>query len=529
MIRDESIFESKTEHEETQNSIIGDYTGVSTRKSDVKRSSIQTIFNISNTMMGTALFVVPVGFYISGLLTAVICAIFMCFLSYWTCNLIIIHSRNDETDYSQAIIRILGKNWERLFNFISTILLWLVAIIHYILMANVLYCILKRIFSSEHWPGFSDITFSSFSMQYTGIILFIILGVLYQIRSISILLAINDKGIYLIFSYCLIIIYLGIRALIKVEFTYALFGSIGKNSEGREIILFDFNLTEILGVFSIAFFLHNIATGMMKKNKFSENNSRDLGIGYFIVLVCYCFMGVFGTFAASALFNAEYSKFNGQMPNNILEFFSSDNSFLFPFEYIIITIALSMTLIQLTSVMPILLFFSKRQFFALFSVSDEDLTAYQNTTFNIIFNLSCLAFEIFVFTPSKVISLTGTIAGLLLIYIIPIFTHMKCVYFKRENAIDTDIHVYNQDSHGTKNAAENDNSYSNSSNNIENLSKSILNEKLYREMNVVCLTDSNHEKGNIVLVSIFYGLFILYGLFVFCYQIYLEIVKIINL
>ena len=268
-----------------------------------KRSSLETTFNIVNTMMGTALLVMPVNFYKSGMISSIITAIIMAAISFWTCNLCVIHSRDDEIDYPVSIKRILGKLWAHVFNLTSMILLLFVGVIHFILMSNMLYTIFKNFLSDpDNYPKLDNITFSMFSMQYASIIIAILCVVLFSFKGISFILKINDKGIYLILTFTLFIIYLGCKALFTENISFVYFHDKSKNEAELEIVLFGYNLTEIIGVYSLAFMIHNSIVGMMKTNVNQDNNSRDLLFAYIIVLLKYLVLGILGSFAYAAFY-----------------------------------------------------------------------------------------------------------------------------------------------------------------------------------------------------------------------------------
>jgi len=192
------------------------------QKSVQRRSAIQEIkktpqspfavtVSITNSMMGSALLVMPVNFYKSGMISGIITSIIMAYISYKTCNLVIRHSKDDEIDYPEAIKRVLGDKWEKIYNFSSMINLFFVAIIHFILMANCIYTILKNIFpDSKEWALPEDIVWDKMSLQYSGLICFVICCVILSFKDLSMILKIVDKGIYAIMTYCLFITFMGI-------------------------------------------------------------------------------------------------------------------------------------------------------------------------------------------------------------------------------------------------------------------------------------------------------------------------------
>ena len=400
-----------------------------------KRSSYETIFNISNTMMGTALLVIPTNFYSSGIISSILTALVMVLISYWTSYCVVIHSRDDEYDYPLAIRRLLGLKWEKTFNFVSFLLLFLVCIIHFILLANVLYYLIISISGSDDWPGFNEINFEKFSMQYVGIILFFVCGGLYSIKKIRYLLAINDKGIYMILLFSIYIIYIGIQSLASKDLSFVSSGKVGQNKKGLEIILFNSDLSQLIGVFSLAYMIHNTVCGIIKSNKNPQNNTRDLLLAYLLVFVKYVILGVFGSFAVAGLYNSHYNP--DKLPTNIMVLLAGKNDFLNTFQKILGLICLFFVFLQLITVLPILNFFTRRQFYGLILGSDiEHLSNKKIHLFNLAFNIICLVFEIAVFEPVIVIAYTGAFGGFLLIYLIPIYCHLKCMYFKKPKVCD---------------------------------------------------------------------------------------------
>ena len=363
----------------------------------------------------------------------------MCLVSYITCRLCVIHNNKAEFDYPETIIRLLGKKWAFSFNFMSMLIIYFVGIIHFILMANTVWSIILNIAPAEtYFPRSDEITFKYFSMQYLGIILYFICGLLYNIRDLSKLLAVNDKGVYMIICFSLFLLYLGVYSLFNADITFANTGIPGKNKEGLEIILYSADLSELIGVFALAYYIHGVVIGIMKSNKVQSNNSRDLFWAYLLVFSQYTILGVFGCFAVAALYHNLYDPLHP--PSTILDLIHNKNPFLSTAQKIIGIFSMAMIFTQLITVLPLLAFFCRRQFFNLFFESDYKVTNTQFHLFNFFFNTSCLIFEILVFPPSKVIGFTGALGGFLLVYIIPIISHFICLKksSKSENKEITD-------------------------------------------------------------------------------------------
>ena len=533
-------------------------TFISSKDQFKVRESYQTIFNITNTMMGTALLVIPCNFYNGGILSSTFTALEMALVCYWTCNLVSIHIRNDEFDYPVAIKRLLGKKWEFIFNIVSFILLLCVSVINFNLISNVLYSIVISISgNANNFPGFKDICFTSFSMQYTGMILFIIFLISSNF-SLSKILSINDKGIYMIFCFTIFIIYLGIDALIRTDIKIVVKEKPGKINKGLDIVLFDTDVSNLLGIFSLAYMVHNVIGGMMKNTKNPENNSRDIFISYIVAFFKYTLLGIFGSFAVAALYNSNYDIDNP--PVNIMELLSRQNPekpYLNKFQRVLSIIALIMVFIQILTVLPIFNFYNRRQFFSIILGSDkEEKSKKKIMIFNIGFYLFCLGCEMLVIDPSIIISYTGSIFGLLLVYVIPVLCHLKCLYFNNNDkkvSIEK-LNNISQSSNSNSDIKKKDNiiNFNNNSNisiknSNENKIASDLSDKEENEFSLgiyektddqidkesdfdnlnYCREDGNHNNLNLNKKSaiVVYTLLILHGVFILVFTMYSNIIK----
>ena len=143
-----------------------------------------------------------------------------------------------------------------------------------------------------------------------------------------------------------------------------------------------------------------------------------------------------GMLAVGFLYNGVYDSYQlkkSTLPETIMEILTKNNPIVGSVMNVFGTIALFMIIIQLTSVLPVLCYFNRRQFYGLIGMNQDNLSNTQFYVFNNIYNLSCLAWEIFAFDPSKFISVIGALGGFTLIYVIPIFLHLKCLYYTKRN------------------------------------------------------------------------------------------------
>lgn len=467
--------------------------------SEKLRESWETCFNVVNTMMGSALLVMPVKFYNTGILSSLIGALVIFLISYLTCYLCIIHSRDDEFDYPLALRRLLGRKGEVLFNVISMTLFVLVSIIHFILMSNLLYSVVVCFLSDwGEFPGNSEISFSKFSMQWTGIMLSIPCAIMYSFKDISAILKINDKGVYMILTFTVYLIYLGIQSISSEDISFKNFGISGSDREGLDIVLLNADVPEIIGVFSLAFIVHSSAVGIMKKNRDQTKNSRVLLTAYIMVLIKYSLLGIFGSFAFAGMMKHSNLPNKSKLSDVMLFMLEKDNAFFSHAQRIVSIFILLLIFIQLATVLPILNLFARRRFFGLIygNRDDAEIKSWQSNCFNIGFTLLCLGFEIPVFRPILIISYTGAFGGFFIIYLFPIVSHLKCLYLKKSN-----------DFKSTSQTLTNDE--------LNNINNQLV------DCSSGCREDDTHsEVSNRICVIVAYTLLILFGLMVLIANLY---------
>jgi len=94
--------------------------------------------------------------------------------------------------------------------------------------------------------------------------------------------------------------------------------------------------------------------------------------------------------------------------------------------------ALILIFTQLSTVIPILLFFTRRQFYNLFYLPGHRIAKWQFHSFNLVSNIIFLIAQLMAFNINMIISISGAFGGLFLCYIIPIYLHLRCLYYPRK-------------------------------------------------------------------------------------------------
>jgi len=160
--------------------------------------------------------------------------------------------------------------------------------------------------------------------------------------------------------------------------------------------------------------------------------------------------------------------------------------------------ALILIFTQLSTVIPILLFFTRRQFYNLFYSPGHRIAKWQFHTFNLASNIIFLIAQLMAFNINIIISITGAFGGFFLCYIIPIYLHLKCIYYpKKQETIEQRI----EDMGSTG----------------ENASSDLIN-KVKDDSLTGCVDHTKYMKDNKTLIFAYYGFLIVCGFAILAVQ-----------
>jgi len=172
--------------------------------------------------------------------------------------------------------------------------------------------------------------------------------------------------------------------------------------------------------------------------------------------------------------------------------------------------------VQLTTVIPILCFFTRKQFFAFFYDTAETIPDRQFYAFNIFYDVSCLVVELLALDPSIVISLNGAVCGFFLIYVIPIYMHTECLY-KKTPVLTQSLNINGSDL--SQNSSLQDNEQKLVSNDILSPVANGINKQSGIEYDE-CLDHKELRKDNKFMIYGFYGFLGLIGFTIMVAQLY---------
>jgi len=87
-------------------------------------------------MIGSSIIVYPIIFIKDGIVGALLVLLAIGAALFFTCRLLLIHNRPDETDFSKQIKRILGPNWAKLNSTVNIVLIYIVCIAYFMLITG---------------------------------------------------------------------------------------------------------------------------------------------------------------------------------------------------------------------------------------------------------------------------------------------------------------------------------------------------------------------------------------------------------
>ena len=137
------------------------------------------------------------------------------------------------------------------------------------------------------------IDFSRFSIAYSSIICGFLLLPLIIKKDISFIIKLNTLGVYSMICIIAFVFYTFITSLFDTTYDFKYIANEAGNNE-RHLQWFGNDISKLCGMLPLGFFSHSIILPILKKNKYPENNQRDVFLGYLMVAVSYILMGMAG-------------------------------------------------------------------------------------------------------------------------------------------------------------------------------------------------------------------------------------------
>ena len=392
-----------------------------------KVSSLQTIFSIWNTMIGSTIISIPYNVYLAGIIPTIIFGLLYGFICYFTCS-IVVKLGGKEEEFANVVFNYfsysLGKNFGKFGRFLQITFNLMINIgatfVYFLIINQNLFpciCLLLGFFGID--LDADDITpyFSRFSLFYCALIICIVIFPLTILKEMRLLVKFNSYGIYFVSILLLFVIYTGISSLIKDTFHFEYKQNI-EGDKNRYLLLFGENINRLSGTLSLGLFCHSVILPLLKNNRKPENNQRDLFLGYVCVTFTYIIIGIMGYIGFSG------SEFSSTFHDNWFRFFKSDN-------YFILVLRL-LNVIQLSSIFPILFFVVRQQLFSTFCESYINSKIHRVVFSLILFSLCIIVLYFFYDTLGDFISYLGASTALILVYTISPITNMIYYYMRHQ-------------------------------------------------------------------------------------------------
>ena len=268
-----------------------------------KIPSIQTVFSIWNTMIGSSIVSIPYNVYCAGIIPTIFIGLLYGFICYLTCS-VVVRLGGKEEEFAIVVYNYflygfgpraakIGKILQITFNLMINTG---ATFIYFLIINQNLYpclCLFLKVFNID--IDGEDLTphFGRFSLFYCALIVCVIVFPFTMLQEMHFLAKFNSYGIYFVSALLIFVIYTGIRTLATDTFHFEYKENI-EGSKDRNLFLFGTNPGILTGTFSIGMFCHSVILPLMKNNRKPENNQRDLFLGYVCVTLTYIIIDVFG-------------------------------------------------------------------------------------------------------------------------------------------------------------------------------------------------------------------------------------------
>ncbi|UXI21571.1 MAGUK p55 subfamily member 5 [Sarcoptes scabiei] len=394
-----------------------------------KQSSIVTIFAIWNMMMGTSLLCLPWAYHQAGLIGGCLLTLLMTAICFFTASLVIrvpqIISVEIE-EFTDLCSMLLGNVAHKISQISSMSILAGGAIVYWVLMSNFLRHIISFVYQVEflnmtiglnsssvvcntitNVSELTDTRYNHFMNELDWIVpvaLVVVIGPITCLPSVSFFLRFNIIGTLSVF-------YLLAFSTFKA-YNWSFFHLSLDPKSIYYVPLFDWNFPAYTGVLSLAMFIHNCLTTLMKTQKNPQHNQRDLAIAYVLVSSTYLFI--------STVIYISFPLDKNCIKDNFLDNFESNDLFAF--------ITRLFLLLQVFSLFPLLVYMVRIQVLQLFRDPITGEISYRLIRIillNMFLLLAGCLFAAFYPQIGTIIRYCGSFSGMILIFVLPIMTFIK--------------------------------------------------------------------------------------------------------
>lgn len=375
------------------------------------QSSLNTISSIINTMMGTTIVALPLGFAQCGIVLGLIITVAMCLISCATC-IIVINNAKGIPEFSALVGRYGGRYWQAVAWVMSIMVFLGAACVYHILMQESLFSIVSTI--GEVSAGEATVEMSWWSRPLAAAIICGVFPALVM-KDLSCLVRVNAFGFFALWFTIFFVCYHGVLGLMSGNYDMeaVLAGPLvaAGNLEVASVARLTFG--PLGGMMMLSFFIHN-AIQPITENAAKATRARDVAIAYSITAVLYSLVGVLGCFGYAAILPAGANS-DGVLKSNFLDMFGttfSDTSNVLAF------VARAALLFQLITVYPILIMVIRNSFFGVLFQSNYPSCLHVSGLVVVVMGLTYTVAALDVDVGSAV-RFTGAVGGYVIVFILP--------------------------------------------------------------------------------------------------------------
>jgi sodium-coupled neutral amino acid transporter 9 len=393
-------------------------------------------------MAGSAMVALPWAFQTSGMVYGLAISLVSFLVSYYTCALIIITTKND-SDYIFTLRKYFGKPGYYVGLIAPMVLIFGALTVYFLVIVDsmypVLYQLLAKVGSMDleyRDPNIADphyYDFNHFSASYVSILTFVVLVSISIKRDLSVFIKLSSVGVFCVLSLILFVVYYGFHSMGNSSFIVAPApapSQVGQKGS-QYILLFNSQFSNLAGCLCAGYFIHQCSIPIIANAAEPQNNLRNVFFGYFFVFLCYVVVGSLGYYAflGSDFYdfmckNPKTGELSAdcsiQIQENFLTMFTADSV-----PALVIRLMLS---VQMLSSYPLVNHFQRMLMINLFfkdAKTVEEVPDFQFKVLNLGISVVPLFFAIFYPKVGSVLSYAASISGFFMIYLVPVVAYMK--------------------------------------------------------------------------------------------------------
>jgi hypothetical protein len=274
--------------------------------------------------------------------------------------------------------------------------------------------------------------FGKFSIAYMAILVFIIEMLITAKKDLSIFIRLTTYGSAFIISLILFIIGFGIYGFASSSYQVVPPSVVVQpptsDTDVRSIKAFNADFSPLAGALGIGYFLHTVSLPIVRNNANPKNNERDVFFGYLLVGFTYISVGVMGSIGFVGAYFTPYfkQKMTPEINQNCMEMFRVKDVLAFIMRFALFAL--------LFCVFPLINHFLRSLVFQLL-FRDKEIDTKIFFSVNTINLLIPTLITIFYPKIGSILGKVGAVAGLFIVYILPVITHLKKVRTEIEHPL----------------------------------------------------------------------------------------------